>query len=95
MIGFWKSGYPMLFTDPVSERRQTRVSYEQTVSRFANKLFPKCMKKVTKFGLEALTGKILSVWLEFIDETGVKEYFVYKCKLRLEFATLFSWHVHK
>ena len=28
--------------------------------------------KVTKFGLEVLIGKALSVWLEFIDETGKK-----------------------
>ena len=27
---------------------------------------------MTKFGLEVLTGKALSVWLEFIDETGEK-----------------------
>ena len=27
---------------------------------------------MTKFGLEVLTGKYLSVWLEFIDETGEK-----------------------
>ena len=30
------------------------------------------MKKVTKFGLEVLTGKALSFWLEFIDKTGEK-----------------------
>ena len=33
------------------------------------KLFPKYTKKVTKFGLEVLTGKALSFWLEFIDKT--------------------------
>ena len=27
---------------------------------------------MTKFGLEVLTGKVLSVWLEVIDETGEK-----------------------
>ena len=27
---------------------------------------------MTKFGLEVLTGKSLSVWLEFIDETDEK-----------------------
>ena len=32
-----------------------------------------------KLGLEALTGKALPVWLEFISETGG----VYKCKLSL------------
>ena len=30
------------------------------------------MKKVTKFGLEVLTGKALSFGLEFIDKTGEK-----------------------
>ena len=30
------------------------------------------MKKVTKLGLEVLTGKALSFWLEFIDKTGEK-----------------------
>ena len=30
------------------------------------------MKKVTKFGLEILTGTVLSFWLEFIDKTGEK-----------------------
>ena len=29
-------------------------------------------KKKTKFGLEVLTGKALSFWLKFIDETGEK-----------------------
>ena len=37
-----------------------------------DKLFPKYTKKVKKFGLEVLTGKALSVWLDFIDETGKK-----------------------
>ena len=78
------SEYPALFTDsppvPPSERRQTRVSCEQnafpvccrnsTTNR--SKLFLKYMKKVTKFGLEVLTGKALSFWLEFIDKTGGK-----------------------
>ena len=30
------------------------------------------MKKVTKFGLEVLTGKALSFLLEFIDKSGEK-----------------------
>ena len=78
------SEYPALFTDsppvPPSERRQTRVSCEQnafpvccrnsTTNR--SKLFLKYMKKVTKFGLEVLTGKALSFWFEFIDKTGGK-----------------------
>ena len=49
----------------------------------SNKLFPKYTKKVTKFGLEVLTGNALSViLLELIDESGGKV-FVYKCKLSL------------
>ena len=35
-------------------------------------LFLKYTKKVMKLGLEALTGRALSVWLEFISETGEK-----------------------
>jgi len=31
---------------------------------------PGIHEEVTKFGLEVLTGKALSFWLEFIDETG-------------------------
>jgi len=34
----------------------------------------KLAKKVTKFRLEALTGKALSVLLEFIDETSEKDF---------------------
>ena len=33
---------------------------------------PEYTKKVTKFGLEVLTGKALSFLLEFIDKTGEK-----------------------
>ena len=60
-----------LFTDsppvPPTERCQARVSYEQygfpvfCLKKLSNKLFPKYTKKVTKSGLEALTGKALSV----------------------------------
>ena len=59
---------------PPNGRRQTRVSYEQNgfpvysfiavtdkVISQKIKLFPKYTKKVTKVGLEALTGKALSV----------------------------------
>ena len=49
------------------------------VSRFAaitNKEIPQIIKQAVREmyeeGLEALTGKALSVWLEFIDETGEK-----------------------
>ena len=57
------------------------------ISEIIIKLFPKYTKKVMKFGLEVLTGKALSVWLEFIDETGNKVFFVYKC--RLSYALLY------
>ena len=70
----------MLFTDsppvPPNKLYQTRVSYEQNgfpiccrnkQRNFTNKLFPKYTKKVTKVGLEVLTGKALSVCL-FINK---------------------------
>ena len=76
MIGYSISEYPPLFTDsppgPPSERRQTRVGCEQNAFPVCrrNKLrnfttnqasyFRKYAKKVTKFGLEVLTGKALS-----------------------------------
>ena len=47
------------------------------------------MKKVTKFGLEILTGKALSFLLAFIDKKPVKKFFVYKCKLTLSLALLY------
>ena len=53
------------------------------------------MKKVTKFGLEVLTGKALSFWLEFIDKTGEKV-ICSQMQIKLKaFVTLFSWLVHK
>ena len=42
------------------------------ISQIIKQAVPKYRKNVTKFGLEALTGKALSVWFEFIDETGEK-----------------------
>ena len=58
-------------------------------------LFPKYAKKVMKLGLEALTGKALPVWLEFISETGEKV-FCLQIQIKLKtFVTLFSWLVHK
>ena len=48
------------------------------------------MKKVTKFGLEVLTGKALSFWLEFIDKTGEKV-FCLQMQIKLKSCvTLFS-----
>ena len=41
-------------------------------------MFPKFTKKVTKFGLEVLTGKTLSFSLEFNDKTGEKVYCFFK-----------------
>ena len=53
------------------------------------------MKKVTKFGLEVLTGKALSFWLEFIDKTGEKV-FCLQMQIKLKSCvSLFSWLVHK
>ena len=48
-----------------------------------------------KFSLEVLTGKSLSVWLEFIYETGEK-LFCLQMQIKLKSCvTLFSWIVHK
>ena len=48
-----------------------------------------------EFSLEFLTGKSLSVWLEFIDETGEK-LFCLQMQIKLKSCvTLFSWIVHK
>ena len=46
------------------------------------------MKKVTKFGLEVLTGKALSFRLEFINKP-MKKFFVNKCKLSSNLALLY------
>ena len=45
------------------------------------------MKKVTKFGLEVLTGKSLSFLLKFIDKTGEKA-FCLQMQLSLSLALL-------
>ena len=42
------------------------------ISQIIGQLYLKYMKQLTKFGLEVLTGKALSFWLEFINETGEK-----------------------
>ena len=48
------------------------------------------MKKVTKFGLEVLIGKVLSFLLEFIDKTGEKD-FCLQMQIKLKSCvTLFS-----
>ena len=50
------------------------------------------MKKVTKFGLEVLTGKALSFCGLFdlnLSIKPVKKFFVYKCKLSLSLALLY------
>ena len=61
--------------------------------KWSNKLFLKYTKKVTNFGLEVLTGKALSVWLEFIGETGNK---VFCLQMQIKSCvTLLSWYVHK
>ena len=46
------------------------------------------MKRVTKVGLEVLTGKALSFWFE-LSIKSVKKFFVYKCKLSLSLALLY------
>ena len=47
------------------------------------------MKKVTKFGLEVLTGKALPFLFEQLSINPVKKFFVYKCKLSLSVALLY------
>ena len=48
------------------------------------------MKKVKKFGLDALTGKALSFLLDFVDKTGEKD-FCLQMQIKLKsFFTLFS-----
>ena len=53
-------------------------------------LFLKYTKKVTKFGLEVLTGKALTFGLEFIAKTGEKV-FCLQMQIKLKSCvTLFS-----
>ena len=85
--GYSKSGYPVLFRSlihlhllfsewamPNSHKLRAMVSWFVAVTNkeisqiISNKLFP----KYTKVGLEVLTGKTFSVWLEFVNETGEK-----------------------
>ena len=61
----------------------------------SSKVFPNYAKKVTKFGLEVLTGKALSFWLKFITKTDEKVFCV-QMQIKLKSCvTLFSWLVHK
>ena len=46
------------------------------------------MKKVTKFGLEVLTGKAFCLFDLNLSIKQVKKFFVYKCKLSLSLAVL-------
>ena len=45
-------------------------------------------EKVTKFGLEVLTGKALSLWLKFSDKTGEKVFCLQK-QIKLSLALLY------
>ena len=45
------------------------------------------MKKVTKFGLEVLTGRALSFLLKFIDETGEN---VFSLQMQIKLKGLFT-----
>ena len=104
------SAYPASFTDspPVPPSVDAKFEWvaSKMPSRFAavtnkknhnqsSKLFPKYTKKVTKLGLEVLTGKALSFWLEFIDKTDEK-LFCLHMQIKLKSCiTIFSWLVHK
>ena len=49
------------------------------------------MKKVTKFGLEVLTGKALSFLPEFMDKNPVKKFFCLQMQIKLKSCvTLFG-----
>ena len=63
--------------------RFAAVNKQRNITNNHDKLFPAYTKKMTKFGLEALTGKPLSVWLQFSDETVETFLFQYKYKLGL------------
>ena len=47
------------------------------------------MKKVTKFGLEVLTGKAFCLFDLDLSIKPVKKFFVYKCKLSLSLGLLY------
>ena len=47
------------------------------------------MKKVTKFGLEVLTGKAFYLFDLNLSIKPAKKFFVYKCKLSLSLALLY------
>ena len=74
--------------------RFAAVTYKE-ISQIIKQAVPKIheSKKVTKSGLEVLKGKALSVWLEFIDESGEKV-FCLQMKIK-SCVALFSWHGHK
>ena len=74
--------------------RFAAVTYKE-ISQIIKQAVPEIheSKKVTKSGLEVLKGKALSVWLEFIDESGEKV-FCLQMKIK-SYVALFSWHGHK
>ena len=64
-------------------------------SQLIKQAVPKYTNKVTKFGVDVLTGKALSSWLEFIDQTG-ENVFCLQIQIQSKSCvTLFSWLVHK
>ena len=58
------------------------------ISQIIKQAVPKIYEEGEETRFEVLTGKALSVSLEFIDEIGEKG-FVYKCKLSLSLALLY------
>ena len=75
--------------------RFAAVTYKE-ISQIIKQAVPEIheSKKVTKSGLEVLKGKALSVWLEFIDESGEKV-FVSKWKLSLALLYLADMVINK
>ena len=53
------------------------------------------MKKVTKFGLEVLTGKAFCLFDLNLSITPVKKFFVYKCKSSLTLLYLVDLFINK
>ena len=65
------------------------------ISQIIKQAVPEISEDGDEIRLEVLTGKSLSVWLEFIDETGEK-LFCLQMQIKLKSCvTLFSWIVHK
>ena len=86
----------LLFTDPPSEQRQTRVSYELEQNGFPvycrNK---QAVPKIHEEGDEVRFGSFNSVFDLNLSMKPVWNSFLFTNTNYVAFDTLFSWHVHK